>query len=813
MLWWFLTITIVLILAYQRRPPRLWAPAIAAWIILSAINGALSTPVALLDLLLLGLVAAPFFLHELRRSLITDKILVWFRKSLPPISNTEREALEAGTVWWDGELFSGNPNWKRLQSTPPAHLNEEERAFLDGPVEELCALINDWQITEEEKDLTEEVWAYMRNNGFFGMIIPKHYGGLEFSAFAHSSVVTKIASRSITAAVTVMVPNSLGPAELLLHYGTETQKDYYLPRLASGDEIPCFALTGPEAGSDASAMTDTGVICRGEFDGDKDVLGIRLNWNKRYITLGPVATVLGLAFKIYDPEHLIGEDEAPGITLALIPTDTPGVTIGERHNPLNIPFQNGPNSGKDVFIPIDWVIGGESGIGQGWRMLMETLAVGRSISLPALSTGAGKLMSASTGAYSRIRHQFKIPVGHFEGVEEVLSEIAGLTYIMEATRRLTCVAVDLGEKPAVLSAIAKYNLTEMMRKTINQAMDVQGGSCICLGPRNLWGKAYQAIPVGITVEGSNILTRTMIVFGQGALRCHPYLLKEMNAAQDIDNPQSAKDFDEAFFAHIGWTLSNMVRSLVLALTDSWLVSAPFSPARRYYQHYTRMSACFAFAADTSLLVLGSSLKRREALSGRLADALSHLYLGSAVLKYFQDSGEKQADMPLLAWASQYCLYQVQEALLGLYRNLPIKAVGWGLRLITFPFGRRFHLPSDRLNHSVARMIQEPSEARDRLISGIFISKDPDEATARLEDTLIQLVNTAESDKRLQQGLRGQLSDMATDADKIHAGIEQKIISSEEGEQLLNAWAARRECIQVDAFAPAEGAVEKARGRK
>ncbi len=813
MLWWFLTITIILIIAYQRCPPRLWASVIAIWIIISAISGSLSTPTALLSLLFLGLVAAPFFLHELRRSLITDKILVWFQKSLPAISTTERVALEAGTVWWDGELFSGKPNWKRLQSTPPAHLNEEERAFLDGPVEELCALINDWKITEDEKDLTADVWAYMRENGFFGMIIPKHYGGLGFSAFAHSSVVTKIASRSITAAVTVMVPNSLGPAELLLHYGTEEQKDYYLPRLACGDEIPCFALTGLEAGSDASSMTDSGVICRGEFDGEKDVLGILLNWNKRYITLGPVATVLGLAFKIYDPDHLIGDDAAPGITLALIPTDTAGVSIGDRHNPLNIPFQNGPNSGKDVFIPIDWIIGGETGIGQGWRMLMESLAVGRSISLPALSTGAGKLMSASTGAYSRIRHQFRIPIGHFEGVEEVLSEIAGLTYIMEATRRLTCVAVDLGEKPAVLSAIAKYNLTEMMRTTINHAMDVQGGSGICLGPRNLWGKAYQAIPVGITVEGANILTRTMIVFGQGALRCHPYLLKEMNAAQDSDNPQSAKDFDEAFFSHIGWTISNKVRSLVLALTDSRIVSAPFSPARRYYQHLTRMSACFAFAADTSLLVLGGSLKRREALSGRLADALSHLYLGSAVLKHFQDNGEKQADMPLLDWASQYCLYQIQEALLGLYRNLPIKAVGWGLHFITFPFGRRFHLPSDQLNHRVARLIQEPSEVRDHLIAGIFISKDPNEATARLEDTLIQLVNTAEPDNRLHQALRGQLSDTATDTDKIHAGIEQKIISSEEGELLLNAWAARRECIQVDAFAPAEGAVERARGKR
>ena len=812
MLWWLTSIALILTLAYLRSPARIWVPALAIWILFSSFSGTLSAPAALLDLLLLAIIAAPLFLHDLRRSLISDKLLVLFRKLLPEMSETERIALEAGTVWWDSELFSGKPNWNRLQSTPPAHLNADEQAFIDGPVEELCALINDWEITEKEKDLPAEVWTYLRQQRFFGMIIPKQYGGLEFTAYGHSCVISKIASRSITAAVTTMVPNSLGPAELLLHYGTDEQKDYYLPRLAVGDEIPCFALTGPEAGSDASAMTDYGVVCRGEHDGKKDVLGIRLNWNKRYITLGPVATVLGLAFKLYDPDQLLGDEKSPGITLALIPTDSKGITIGDRHNPLNTPFQNGPNTGKNVFIPIDWVIGGRDGIGQGWRMLMESLAVGRSISLPALSTGAGKLVSATTGAYSRIRHQFRVPIGHFEGVEEALSKIAGYTYIMEAARRLTCVAVDMGEKPSVLSAIAKYNLTEMMRKTINHAMDVQGGSGISLGPRNLVGNAYQAIPVGITVEGANILTRTMIVFGQGAVRCHPYLLKEMYAAQDKGNPQSNKDFDEALFAHIGWSISNIARSLVLAITDARIITAPDSPARRYYQQTSRMSACFAVAADTSAMLLGGNLKRRESLSGRLADALSYLYLGSAVLKFFLDSGEKKADRVLLDWASQYCLYQVQEALLELYRNLPVRAAGWALKLVTFPLGRRFHLPNDRLNHRVARLLQQPSEARDRLIAGIFISEDPQEPTAMLEDTLHQLVNTADIDKRLQKALRGQLSDIATDTDKINAGIEQEIITTEEGDQLLNAWTARRECIQVDSFKPAKGAVENARGR-
>ncbi|MFW2440662.1 MAG: acyl-CoA dehydrogenase [Arenicellales bacterium] len=813
MLWWLVSIALILTLAYLRSPARIWVPAVAVWILFSSLSGALSTPAALLDLLLLGLIAAPLFLHDLRRSLISDNLLSLFRKLLPEMSETERIALEAGTVWWDKELFSGKPNWNRLQATPPAHLNADEQAFIDGPVEELCALINDWEITEKKKDLPAEVWAYLREQRFFGMIIPKLYGGLEFTAYGHSCVISKIASRSITAAVTTMVPNSLGPAELLLHYGTDKQKDYYLPRLAAGDEIPCFALTGPEAGSDASAMTDYGVVCYGKHDGKNDVLGIRLNWNKRYITLGPVATVLGLAFKLYDPDQLLGDKKSLGITLALIPTNSKGIKIGDRHNPLNTPFQNGPNTGKNVFIPIDWIIGGQAGIGQGWRMLMESLAVGRSISLPALSTGAGKLVSATTGAYSRIRYQFRIPIGHFEGVEEALSRIAGYTYIMEATRRLTCAAVDLGEKPSVLSAIAKYNLTEMMRKTINDAMDIQGGSGICLGPRNLVGNAYQAIPVGITVEGANILTRTMIVFGQGAVRCHPYLLKEMNAAQDTDNPQSNRDFDEALFGHIGWSISNIARSLLLAITDARIISAPDSHARRYYQQLSRMSACFAVAADTSVMLLGGSLKRREALSGRLADALSYLYLGSAVLKYFLDSDEKKADRVLVDWASQYCLYQVQEALLGLYRNLPVKAVGWALRLVTFPLGRRFHLPNDGLNHRVAHLLQQPSEARDRLIAGVFISEDPLEPTAMFEDTLRQLVNTADIDRRLQKALRGQLSDIATDADKINAGIEQEIITTEEGDQLLQSWVARRECIQVDAFKPAKGAIENARGTK
>ncbi|HBE92925.1 MAG TPA: acyl-CoA dehydrogenase [Gammaproteobacteria bacterium] len=810
-MWLLASIAVLLGLAYFRHPPAVWVPILAGWLILSAIFDLLSTPTALLLLLLLGIIATPLFITDMRRSLISNRLLNVFRKQLPAMSSTEREALEAGTVWWDGELFSGKPNWNRLQSTPEARLSVDEQAFIDGPVEELCGMIDDWQVTEHDKDLSADVWAFMREQGFFGMIIPKKYGGLEFSALGHSSVVAKVASRSITAAVTVMVPNSLGPAELLLHYGSEEQKDYYLPRLAIGEELPCFALTGPEAGSDAGAMPDRGVVERADFGDQKDVLGIRLNWNKRYITLGPVATVLGLAFKLYDPDQLLGDKESLGITVALIPTDTPGVTIGQRHNPLNIPFQNGPNFGNDVFIPMDWVIGGEQRIGQGWRMLMQSLAVGRSISLPALSTGAGKLMAATTGAYARIRKQFKLPVGYFEGVEEPLARIAAYAYINDSVRCLTTVAVDMGEKPAVLSAIAKYNTTELMRKAINDAMDIQGGSAICLGPRNLWGRFYQSIPVGITVEGANILTRSLIVFGQGAIRAHPYVFKEMEAVQNEDKHQGARDFDEALFGHIGYFISNLSRSLILAITDGHPAQVPYGPTRRYYQQLSRLSAAFALAADTSLMLLGGSLKRREHLSGRLADALSNLYLGSAVLKHYQDQGEQTADMPLLHWSMQHCLHETQEALLELYRNLPVKPVGLLLRIVSFPLGRRYAKPGDRLTHQVARLLLQPSEVRERLVNGMFRSKDTSEATGRLEDALRQVVNTEALDKRLQKALRGKLSEGSSEEDILATGIADEIISADEADILRNAWAARSDVIQVDDFAPEEGAVRKAQG--
>ncbi|MEW5754670.1 MAG: acyl-CoA dehydrogenase [Pseudomonadota bacterium] len=759
-------------------------------------------PIILLGLLWFVFIVSAAILNiiPLRRKLISDRVLALFKRIMPPISQTEQEAIDAGTVWWDGDLFSGSPDWQKLLQVPKPKLSPEEQAFIDGPVAKLCAMLDDWKITHEHKDLPPEVWQFIKDSGFFGMIIPKQYGGLEFSALAHSTVVHKIASRSITAAVTVMVPNSLGPAELLLHYGTYAQKSYYLPRLAKGEEVPCFALTGPEAGSDAGAMPDTGVVCRGMFEG-KEIVGIRLNWNKRYITLGPVATVLGLAFKLYDPEGLIGEKKSLGITCALIPTNTPGVTIGRRHYPLNMAFMNGPNQGKDVFIPLDWIIGGPAMAGQGWRMLMESLAAGRSISLPALSTGAGKLASRGIGAYARIRQQFKTPIGMFDGVKEALTRIAGLTYMLEAARTLTTQAVDMGEKPAVISAIAKYNMTEAMRQIVNDAMDVQGGAAICMGPRNILARAYQAIPISITVEGANILTRTMITFGQGAIRCHPYVLREIQASHD-DN---AEEFDETLFGHIGFTISNAARALFHGMTGAAFAGSPIpgGPERYYYQQLSRMSTAFAFTADMALLVLGGSLKRREKLSGRLADALSQLYLASAVLKRYHDDSRQAGDLPLMEWGCQSALYKIQQSLDGLLRNFPNRPAAWLVRRVIFPLGLPYPAPNDQLGHKVAEVIMTPSDARNRLTAGIYLPEGTDEPLGRLDDALIKVVAAEVVEKKLSRLVKSGAVKGASKAEQAKEAVGIGQITAEEAQLLLDAAAARWNVIQVDDFSSAE----------
>ncbi len=731
-------------------------------------------------------------LITMRRNLLTSQIIKWYRKVLPPMSATERDALEAGTVWWDAELFSGQPAWQRLLSMPKPTLNAEEQAFLDGPTETLCQMLDDWQITHVLKDLPQEIWQFIKDNGFFAMIIPKRYGGLEFSSQAQSAIVTKIASRSLSTAIIVMVPNSLGPAELLMHYGTDDQRNYYLPRLAKGQEVPCFALTGPYAGSDAASMRDYGVVCYGEYNGER-TLGMRVTWEKRYITLGPVATVLGLAFKLSDPDHLLSDKTDLGITLALIPTTTPGVEIGRRHWPAKQAFQNGPNSGRDVFIPMDCVIGKREGVGRGWRMLMDCLAAGRAISLPSLSTGAVQLCARTTGAYARVRKQFKMPIGYFEGIEEALTRLAVHAYTLEAARQITVASIDQGEKPSVVSAIAKYHFTERMRKAINDAMDVHGGRGICDGPSNYLSHVYQMTPIPITVEGANILTRSLIIFGQGAIRCHPYLLKEVQAAQDSDAQRGLEAFDKAFWGHIGFTLSNLGRAVWRNLTGGLFQKAPIQgPTADYYRQLNRYSASFAFLADCTLLVLGGELKRREKISARFGDILSEMYLTSCVLKRFEDDGRPEADLPLVHWSCQNALYAIQQSFDEILANFPNAILGWLLRRVIFPFGRMRQIPADRIGQQCAQLLLTPSEARDRLTRSIFVNRDPNDITGCLDYAMDKVIAAESIEAKLKKaGHRGNVKEA------VQAGI----ITDIEAQILQEAEKAVRKVIMVDDFAP------------
>jgi acyl-CoA dehydrogenase len=750
---------------------------------------------------LAAFVLALVFVGPLRRAVISDPLLALYRRLLPDMSQTEREAIDAGTVWWDGDLFSGRPDWDKLLAVPAPKLTPEEQAFVDGPCEELCAMCDDWEITHERQDLPPRVWQFMKEKGFLGMIIPKKYGGLEFSALAHSAVVMKLATRSNAAAVSVMVPNSLGPAELLLQYGTEEQKNHYLPRLAKGLEIPCFALTSPEAGSDAAAIPDFAVVCRGMHQG-KEVLGMRVTWDKRYITLGPVATLLGLAFRLYDPERLLGGEEDLGITCALVPTSHPGVEIGRRHLPLNAVFQNGPNSGKDVFMPLEWIIGGREYAGKGWMMLMGCLAAGRSISLPTSSVGGAKAMARYTGAYARVRSQFKTPIGKLEGVEEALGRIAANCYLMDATRVMTAGAVDAGEKPAVISAIAKYHMTERVRKVIDDAMDVHGGKGICLGPNNWIGRGYQVVPVGITVEGANILTRSLIIFGQGAIRCHPYVLREMRAAKDMRADEASREFDAALFAHIGHTIGNGARAFAHALTGSAFAPAPAHAApetRRYYKDLSRISAGFAFAADVSMLVLGGSLKRKEKISARLGDVLSAMYLASATLKRYEDQGRMREDLPLLEHSVQDALYQAQQALDAIIANFPSRLAAFKLRAVLFPLGKRFAPPSDRLNNLCAQLLLAPGAARDRLTAGMYLARSEADPTANLEAALAATIACDPIERKLRDAVRRGAIAPRAGADAAALARDRGVISAEEYAQWQNKEALRKEVIRVDDF--------------
>jgi acyl-CoA dehydrogenase len=683
-------------------------------------------------------------------------------------------------------------------------LTPAEQAFLDGPCEELCAMIDDWDITHRRADIPEAVWAFIKSRGFFAMIIPRRYGGLEFSAYAHSCVLIKIASRSATVSSTVAVPNSLGPAELLLHYGTEAQKNHYLPRLARGEDVPCFALTGPRAGSDAASIPDTGIICKGQWAG-REIIGIRLNFSKRYITLAPIATVIGLAFRLYDPEQLMGAKADLGITCALIPRDTPGVAIGRRHFPLNIPFQNGPIQGHDVFVPLDAIIGGFATAGQGWRMLVEQLSVGRCISLPSSATGGAQAAVYASGAYARIRRQFNTPIGTFEGIEQVLARMGARTYIIDAARSVTAGAIDGGEKPSVPSAMLKYHATEIGRMIANDAMDVHGGKGICLGPKNYLWRGYQIVPVGITVEGANILTRNLIIFGQGAVRCHPFVLKEMNAAKNPNREAGVREFDAAVVGHVGFAISNAVRSLVLGLTSARFTRVPDTGATvRFFQHVNRYSASFALATDVAMLALGGYLKKKETLSARLGDVLSSMYLASMVLKHHENQGRQQDDLPLVEWACRSLLYQAQEQLHSFLRNFPNRPLALFMRLCIFPRGLAYSPPSDRLGHAIGELVMNPGAARDRLSADIYKTAGAHNPLGQLQEALLLTAAAEPLEKRIR--VDGVKTGRVTALDlpgQIAQSLSLGIISDSEAALLRDYDAKVQDIINVDDFAPHE----------
>ncbi|BFN12594.1 acyl-CoA dehydrogenase [Marinobacter sp. RI1] len=769
------------------------------WHILSFLIGGILLALALL-------VTLP---GDLRLDKLSRPLLGWVRSRLPKLSPTEQEALNSGSVDWDGELFSGQPEWNKLLDAAPAHLTSEEQAFLDGPVEELCKMLDDWQITHEHYDLPDKVWKFIRSKGFFGLVIPKEDGGLGFSNTAHSEIVMKISTRSVSAAVTVMVPNSLGPGELLMHYGTDEQKQHYLPRLAGGEEIPCFALTSPVAGSDAGAIPDKGIVCKGEWNG-KEVLGLKVTWNKRYITLAPVATLIGLAIKVYDPEHLLGEQDEIGVTCVMVPRDTDGVNAGARHLPMNTVFMNGPTWGTEVFIPMEQVIGGQDMLGKGWKMLLECLSIGRSISLPALGTGAGKLASLATGSYAYTREQFGRSISQFEGVQEALEPIAGYTYMMDAARLLTAGMLDRGVRPSVPSAVLKYRNTDLMREVINHAMDVVAGRGVITGPRNFLARAYQAVPIGITVEGANILTRSLMVFGQGAIRCHPFIVEEIEAAGMENQDQAAKKFDGIFYRHLAHTTRNALRAFVLGLSKGWLESAPRQgDIQKYYRQLGRFSAAFALMTDVTLLTVGGGLKARQRLSGRMADCLVQLYYATAVIKQWHEEGYPDDQRDLVEWCLQTCLHDLQDSMREAIINFPVPALRWPLRLMVFPLGATgLNGPDDKLGAKVAATIVKDTPVRQRISRGTFINADPSDPLGRVLNAYRLANETEESRHKLHEAIRSRDED-EVDGIALLMGHQRKelvdwacaqgIVKAEECPKLEEALTALYDVIRVDAF--------------
>lgn len=795
-----LLVVLFCVLAYKRASSVIVSASIVAYVVLLTIFCNLSFFATLFVMVFAAAVLLPLNLLDLRMRFIIDPLFAYASRMLPTLSQTEEEALQTGTVNWDGELFSGNPNWSEFLALSPPQLSAEEQEFLDTKVEELAKMTNPWEINHETLELPENVLAYIKDNGFLGIGIPKKYGGLEFSDYAHSQIILKLSSRQSDMALTVAVPNSLGPAELLHKYGTEAQKDYYLPRLAKGLEMPCFALTAPLAGSDASGMVDRGVVEKGMFEG-KEIIGIRLNFEKRYITLAPIATLVGLAFKLYDPDHLMGDVDEYGITCALLPKNTKGLTIGRRHLPMNQAFANGPISGKNVFIPLDWIIGGPDMAGKGWRMLMECLAVGRAISIPTIAVAGSKTMTYGTSLYAKIRRAFRVTIGSFEGVQEKLAENAGFTYITDAVRLFTMAAIDRGEKPAVPSAISKYHATEMSRRVGINAMDVHGGKAIMMGPTNYVSRTYESAPVGVTVEGANILTRNMIIFGQGGIRCHPYLLNEVMAirAKDITA------FEPLIMGHIGYSISNAVRSFILGLTDGYFVCTPVGAeaTKRYYQKATRISAAFAFVADLTMIFMGGRLKFKESISARLGDVLSLLYMQSAVLKRHHDEGYPSQMLPIVEWSSEYLFFEAQKALDGVIRNFPNPWIGFLMRVLVFPLGRCYREPNDELRHRVANLTLNSDDVRQRLVAGVYLSPGGDNPFYKLNSTVQQLDATAEIEMRILRAQKDKVIFGYDFPDAIKAAKAAGIITAAEEKMMVSAYKSMMDIINVDDFGAKE----------
>ncbi len=795
-----LMLSVVFTSAFFQFSAIVWTICVGVTLTVLTVFGFLSITPAILFWIGFILAAAFANLHKLRQRYLIAPLLPVLKKQLPAISVTEREAIEAGNTWWEKELFNGRPEWRTLLAIPKPVLTQEEQDFLNNQVDQLCSMLDDWNIIFSERDLPEAVWQYLKNEKFFGMVIPKKYGGLGFSALLHSTVVTKIATRSISAAVNTMVPNSLGPAELLQHYGTEEQKSHYLPRLATGEEIPCFALTAPEAGSDASSIPDSGVVCKGMHEG-VETLGIRLHWDKRYITLAPVATLLGLAFRLYDPDHLLGQCEDIGITLCLIPASHPGVEIGSRHYPMHLAFMNGPTRGKDVFIPIDWIIGGSKMAGNGWRMLMECLSIGRAISLPGLATACSKLVYRNTGPYARLRRQFNSPLSAFEGVEEALGYIAGYTYLLEAARIMTAGAVDLKIRPSIASAIAKYHMTELSRLAITHAMDIHAGHMIQVGPRNFLANLHSAIPISITVEGANILTRNLIIFGQGAIRCHPYLLKESELISAADT--NIPELDKVLMKHIGFYTSNLLRNIAYGLSGGRFIIASFKNAKvkKLQRQLTRMSAALALLADTSLIMLGGSLKRRERISARLGDILSQLYLASAVLKYYNDNQQPADEVDYVRWSLQQCLQKIQIACDELFDNFPYRWVGKILSWIIFPFGQAYRAPDDQLHKNIVLPMLEPSALRDRLTQYCYTSNESSDTGHRLNLLLSQTATIEPMLKKVGAAVKDGIipPNRYDTAARLRMAEKAGILTKEELIKLNEFEALRSEVIKVNEF--------------